>query len=973
MAPNKFATMLHMNTHKITVILVYAVLEWLLIILLLLNSFLFYFISKFAAYFGLKPPCLWCARVDHLFEPPAATNATQSYYHLVCEAHASEISKLAYCWDHRKLVKWEDMCNDCSSSHSGCSGKPFEISHQMAFFSSMPHNNAAINGERDRRCCCCDHLFTTKFCPPYFLFKPSWNILEYSRKGNLIVEEMHSEIYGDDFSDNCENQSEMKHNVEADVGNDQVLANEQLIVSDVQSISFPYDDKEGNEDEKADTTKITPPYSNSKDFLHPSSDDAGIQTCCRADEPLEIINLHSKIQIHPEFHRIIPFHLIDSSTTENQRSYKFTKGGLRQHELQHHGTFHSESLIKSNEEIPWISKDATLLVTNAEKAEKTMSKELESLEMGAIEDSVALNTGDGRNEDLVDKACEQSITSQAAQNVSTDTNDREAKAMKEPDDPTGDEIKSEILTDMKAFDYEPTDQAQTQESIPLLTHLGEDQPLMICDSIRIITSPDPFIAENDQGLNHTEKAAKGESINFAEENQQGIKLHLSLCSEACEVEEERFSSTPTFREGLHHLQKKLLLPEKKESVMENSFDGSVISEMEGSDTVFTIERLTAALEAERKALRALYAELEEERSASAIAANQTMAMITRLQEEKAAMQMEALQYQRMMEEQSEYDQEALQLLNELMIKREKEKQELEKELEIHRKKVLDYESKEKMMRRRKDVGSIRSRISSATCSNAEDSDELSIDLNQEGKDEDSSFCGHQERNGNSTPGDATLDLDEMGLECVNHLSTLEESLAEFEEERMCILEQLKALEEKLFTLGDDEQFFEDVEQMEQFPEHNGKELDKECGFGSGEVQGVSNGLPKEMSGKQYSEKKTKGSNAKSLLPLFDAIHIESEEGVLEEVHVESDSARMLVSSVSQFELEHKKLAIEEEVDHVYERLQALEADREFMKHCISSLKKGDKGMDLLQEILQHLRDLRTVEVRVRNMGDTTLI
>lgn len=437
MAPNKFATMLHMNTHKITVILVYAVLEWLLIILLLLNSFLFYFISKFAAYFGLKPPCLWCARVDHLFEPPAATNATQSYYHLVCEAHASEISKLAYCWDHRKLVKWEDMCNDCSSSHSGCSGKPFEISHQMAFFSSMPHNNAAINGERDRRCCCCDHLFTTKFCPPYFLFKPSWNILEYSRKGNLIVEEMHSEIYGDDFSDNCENQSEMKHNVEADVGNDQVLANEQLIVSDVQSISFPYDDKEGNEDEKADTTKITPPYSNSKDFLHPSSDDAGIQTCCRADEPLEIINLHSKIQIHPEFHRIIPFHLIDSSTTENQRSYKFTKGGLRQHELQHHGTFHSESLIKSNEEIPWISKDATLLVTNAEKAEKTMSKELESLEMGAIEDSVALNTGDGRNEDLVDKACEQSITSQAAQNVSTDTNDREAKAMKEPDDPTG--------------------------------------------------------------------------------------------------------------------------------------------------------------------------------------------------------------------------------------------------------------------------------------------------------------------------------------------------------------------------------------------------------------------------------------------------------------------------------------------------------------------------------------------------------
>ncbi|KAL2462969.1 putative myosin-binding protein 5 [Forsythia ovata] len=57
---------------------------------------------------------------------------------------------------------------------------------------------------------------------------------------------------------------------------------------------------------------------------------------------------------------------------------------------------------------------------------------------------------------------------------------------------------------------------------------------------------------------------------------------------------------------------------------------------------------------------ALYMELDEERSASAVAANNAMAMITRLQAEKAAVQMEALQYQRMMEEQAEYDQEALQ-------------------------------------------------------------------------------------------------------------------------------------------------------------------------------------------------------------------------------------------------------------------------------------------------------------------------
>jgi len=87
---------------------------------------------------------------------------------------------------------------------------------------------------------------------------------------------------------------------------------------------------------------------------------------------------------------------------------------------------------------------------------------------------------------------------------------------------------------------------------------------------------------------------------------------------------------------------------------------------------------------------------------------------------------------------------------------------------------------------------------------------------------------------------------------------------------------------------------------------------------------------------------------------------------------ESEYVEMQNSLVSNFELDSKKLSIEDEVDHVYERLQALEADREFLKHCMSSIKKGDKGVDLLQEILQHLRDLKAVEIRVKNMTDDNL-
>ncbi|KAF2558079.1 hypothetical protein F2Q68_00013076 [Brassica cretica] len=76
--------------------------------------------------------------------------------------------------------------------------------------------------------------------------------------------------------------------------------------------------------------------------------------------------------------------------------------------------------------------------------------------------------------------------------------------------------------------------------------------------------------------------------------------------------------------------------------------------------------------------------LEEERSASAVATNQAMAMITRLQEEKALFQMEALQNLRMMEEQAEYDMEAIQKLNDLLVEKEKLIQDLEAEIEYFR-------------------------------------------------------------------------------------------------------------------------------------------------------------------------------------------------------------------------------------------------------------------------------------------------
>lgn len=328
--------------------------------------------------------------------------------------------------------------------------------------------------------------------------------------------------------------------------------------------------------------------------------------------------------------------------------------------------------------------------------------------------------------------------------------------------------------------------------------------------------------------------------------------------------------------------------------------------LEGS---LTVAKLKSELEEERKALNALYEELEEERSASATAANETMAMINRLHEEKAAMQMEALQYQRMMEEQSEFDQEALQLLNEVIVKREKEIAELEKELEVCRKRLEEYEAKERMgmmMRRMRDssVDSYR---------------------NNEGSDENNGELGDKNVEGESemenTPVDVVLRLDEC--------------LDDYEGERLSILGRLKFLEEKLTALNDEEDNEEEAKTFES----------------NGSINGNGHVHEKETNGKHRVLK------SKRLLPLFDAVDGEIGNGDHYENGVDESEKGEIVN-------------VEEEVDELYERLEALEADREFLRHCVGSLKKGDKGVHLLHEILQHLRDLKNIDlIRVRENED----
>ncbi|GMI69241.1 hypothetical protein HRI_000593400 [Hibiscus trionum] len=102
------------------------------------------------------------------------------------------------------------------------------------------------------------------------------------------------------------------------------------------------------------------------------------------------------------------------------------------------------------------------------------------------------------------------------------------------------------------------------------------------------------------------------------------------------------------------------------------------------DEVNRTRMLEQALEEEKAKLAAIYLELEKERAAAASAADEAMAMILRLQEDKASIVMEARQYQRMMEEKFAYDDEEMNILKEILVRRETENHLLERELEAYR-------------------------------------------------------------------------------------------------------------------------------------------------------------------------------------------------------------------------------------------------------------------------------------------------
>ncbi|KAG6599330.1 Myosin-binding protein 1, partial [Cucurbita argyrosperma subsp. sororia] len=328
--------------------------------------------------------------------------------------------------------------------------------------------------------------------------------------------------------------------------------------------------------------------------------------------------------------------------------------------------------------------------------------------------------------------------------------------------------------------------------------------------------------------------------------------------------------------GMQIPQKRISL-ERNESSLD-SLDGSIVSEIEGENVV---DRLKRQVEYDKNLMISLYKELEEERNASAIAANQAMAMITRLQEEKANLHMEALQCLRMMEEQSEYDDDALQKANDLITEKDKEIQDLEAELEFFRinfPNAYTIDNLIEMSVKERDIGVVH------------------LESNQIGT------IGY----GNLVVGKPDIH-EKVGSEG----GTFNNLLSEFEDEKINILQCLKKLENMihLFSI-------------------NGVKMD----LSNGEYLGTDD--LKLENGEDHAKDDDDDNDNDDCLPSLANPPFDKESNELDRSDRNSSS-----------NTEREDFAfLRNEVSKLNKRMEVLEADKNILEHTINSLIRGEEGL-----------------------------
>ncbi|KAJ1385116.1 GTD-binding domain [Sesbania bispinosa] len=460
---------------------------------------------------------------------------------------------------------------------------------------------------------------------------------------------------------------------------------------------------------------------------------------------------------------------------------------------------------------------------------------------------------------------------------------------------------------------EPTSgSSDSGQQNPVLLDLGDAYKLAISNKGRQLSG---ILAEHWLGKDSTRISEDLRMLLSQFSASRGTDLSVNDISPRLSINSDEVKTSDVSNSAGMQILQKMVSLERNESGL--SLDGSIVSEIEGEGPV---DRLKRQVDHDRKLLSALYKELEEERNASAVAAHQALAMITRLQEEKATLHMEALQYLRMMDEESEYETEALQKANDLVAEKEKEIEDLEAKLEFYRKKFPDESVPENMVEtssemKVKDIG-----LDHSQCTCIEN---------------DESVIGKSvtENPNISDKSDILLkSLEEKNVQSVKS------SPSEFQDEKLYISQRLKKLENQVY-------FFLNIHQSQDnwLNSENVEKESPEC------CEKLGNNLLMQDSVSSFKlSSDAIGDNPSSKKP-----PICNQNGELE--YNGHDSPVLCGNN----DLSSAGSLVSDFVG----RLQVLEEDQSFLEHSINLLSKGDKGLQLLQEIAYHLQQLRRIGIK----------
>ncbi|XP_044977234.1 probable myosin-binding protein 6 isoform X2 [Hordeum vulgare subsp. vulgare] len=720
---------------RLPVTLSSALLEWILMLLLFIDAVYSFLITRFARLCKLPVPCPFCSRLDHVLgnEEPCF------YRELICKTHKSEISSLAFCRLHQKLAGAESMCDGCSSSSLAPRVTPNkndntdEPAVDADILDSTQGGDGVLHSPLTRICSCCAQHFeqrsvslfsqksgelkppnSPKICTDYSV---SWRLDEPLKTKDIYHQSDHtshdrysalqmtsdSEVEvpcADDGRDSHPHEAfdmEKRDFQEDAVFEIPVLPPPEVVKPSEMNVQ---EEQKVTDSGNASSADPVPNYDPGSVISGSQMEAQDISSRTRASQHDPLIAIE-ELSLEDATVPQIPVASVDElpkilgETESCQRtSDSIIEPYTSQFTIleQHYAVAVDKNIKEAQEaEIAAISCGAFHQRNTLANDPVTSEPVPKDYHVVASEDTYPKdNFGDipvsqvsadsetlAEVEDNPKKAewtGDTGIDGLTAHDPSSSTSkDLVAKDVKEAHiPPVAVRSNGEVSQGLDAIEEHPQTIEMVGERRPpsLSTQISMNEAYNLAIGMRS-GFPSPTLTDVILG--------KGSSASVNGE----LRLLLSQLSASRGLEATWLDPGPSPRAYgrgddliVQNITRRISL-ERNVSGLE-SLDGSVVSEMEGEST---IDRMRRQIDLDRKSIHLLCRELEEERNAAAIAANQALAMITRLQDEKAAMQMEASHYQRMMEEQAEYDGEALAEANELLAQREDQIQELEAELE----------------------------------------------------------------------------------------------------------------------------------------------------------------------------------------------------------------------------------------------------------------------------------------------------